>query len=209
MSLASLRPMLYAGRCSVELRSPERSFAARPATLALTGYYRTGWLDVSVRPAGMGSPPTGARIGLEGLESFLSSGNDGAITERTSEDGLHVVMFKAHHSAGQLIVTIRRARMPDVRESVIVGLRGLPEFFRWCSRASLIFYEGGRMCGFDAAELAELCGVAHDEVSARLSLDSYEGGAFVDVSAFDVFAEADPALDAEIEVIHRRIAGVQ
>lgn len=188
MSLAELRPVLYAGRCRVELPALDRALAGRD-TVALLAHYRSAELDVRIRPAGIGSAPLSARVSMLNLEPYFASGPEGAILELPDVEGLHVVMFAAYYRHQELEVSIRRARMPSCRSRARISLRGLPEFFRWCSRASQIYFDGGKMCGFDAEELALLCGVRPGPIGVQLH--AFDGLELADVEVLDADADAD------------------
>lgn len=62
-SLAILRPVLYAGRCRVELPALDRALAGRDV-VAFLAHYKSAELDVSIRPAGIGGAPIGARVSM-------------------------------------------------------------------------------------------------------------------------------------------------
>ncbi len=193
MSLAELRPVLYAGRCQVELPALDRSLAGRDA-VALLAHYRSAQLDVRIRPAGIGGAPISARVSMLNLEPYFARGQDGAILELPDVQDLHVVMFCAYYRHQELEVSIRRARMPSCRSSARISLKGLPEFFRWCSRAADIYFKGGKMCGFDAKELAVLCGVRQGPIGVQLH--AFDGRQLAGVEVLDA-ADADADADAD------------
>src|SRR5215510_5991827 len=98
MSLAKLRPVLYSGRCHVQLSALDRALAGCDA-ITLTGHYRSAELDISIRPAGIGGVPISARVSMFNIEHYFvrgeDGGEDGAIIEIRNVEDLHVVMFRA------------------------------------------------------------------------------------------------------------------
>lgn len=188
MSLGKLRPVLYAGRCRVELPALDRAFAGRDA-VAFLAHYRSAELDVRIQPTGIGGAPISARVSMLNIEHYFARGGDGATLEIPDVEDLHVVMFTAYYSHQELEVSIRRARMPNCRDSARVSLEGLPEFFKWCSRATQIYFDGGKMCGFDADELAVLCGVKPGSIGVQLN--AFDGFELAGVDVLDVDADAD------------------
>jgi hypothetical protein len=183
MSLAKLRPVLYAGRCCVKLHALDRGRAGRDAVVLLA-HYTSAELDVSIRPAGIGSVPISARVSLLATEHYFVRGEDAATLETPDVEGLYVAMFTKCHQV--LEVSIRRQGCRDV---VRVSLEGLPEFFRWCRRARQISFDGGKMSGLDAEELAVLCGIRPRPIGVQLN--AFDGIDLAGVDVLDGDAEAD------------------
>lgn len=130
------------------------------------------------------------RVSMLNLEPCFADGHDGAILEIPDVEDLHVVMFTAYYRHQELEVSIRRARMPSCRDSVRVSLEGLPEFFKWCSRANQIYFDGGKLRGFDAEDLAVLCGVNSGSIGVQLK-DALDGLELAGIDVLDVDADAD------------------
>lgn len=192
MSLAKLHPVLYPGRCRVELPALDRGGSRRDA-VTLLAHYKSAELDVRIRPAGIGGAPISARVSMRNIEHYFRRGADGAIIEILDVEDLHVVTFTAYYSRKLLEVSIRRASLPHFRDSARVSLEGLPEFFSWCSRATQIHFDGGKLCGFDAEELAVLCGVKPGSIGVQLN--AFDKLELADV---DTYVDADADADADM-----------
>jgi hypothetical protein len=159
----------------------------------LLAYYKSAELDVSIRPAGIGAAPIGARVSLLGLEHYVAGGGtDGAPLTIPDVDGLQVLTFTAYYSRSVLDVSIHRPRMPAFRARTCVSLEGLPEFFRWCTCASKIYCQGGKLDGFGIEALAALCGVRPTSTGVQDgAFDEFELAGGVDLLGGDATADAD------------------
>jgi hypothetical protein len=166
----------------------DRARVVRDAVIFL-GHYRSGELDVRIRRAGIGSASIYARVSMLDIEQHFAGGEEGAVLEIDDVEGQHVVTFTAYYSRQELELVIRRKYMPLCRESARIALDGLVEFFRWCNRAAQIFSKGGKKCGFDAEELAQLCGVKPE--SSGLKVNAFEGLELTRVDGAEAEADAD------------------
>lgn len=187
-ALARLDPVLSAGSCRVEMPALEDARVGRDV-VAFLGHYRSGELDVRIRRAGIASAPIYARVSMLDIEQHFAGGEDGAVLEIDDVEGLHVVMFTMYYSRQELELVIRRKHMPSCRDSARIALDGLAEFFRWCNRAAQIYFNGGKMCGIDAEELAQLCGVKPGSIGVKLN--AFEELELPRIDFVDAEAEAD------------------
>ncbi len=154
-------------------------------------HYESAELDVSIRPAGIGGAPISARVSVLDVEHYFRRARAGAILELPDVEGLHVVTFGAYSNRGELELSIRRARMPSL-DIARVPLEGLAEFFTWCSPATRIYFDGGKMCGLDAEELALLCGVTPGSIGVGLNaFDGIELGGGVEILDNEADDDAD------------------
>ena len=194
MSLAKLRPVLYPGRCRVELPALDRRPMEHGAVV-FVGHYKSATLDITIQPAEIDSIPISARVSMQNITHYFVYRDHDAILEIQDTENLHRVRFAKRQCELEVMITTRALRYDLAR----VSLEGFEEFFLWCARATQIHMRSGKVCGLDAEDLALLCGVQPRPIG--LQDGAFDGLELVGVEVLGI----DPDAGAEADGLQRGI----